>query len=83
MAARNKLTHDYKTRQKIQVSQLVNRLSNHALGKEGVDMTPTQVNAARILLGKALPDLQATEHSGPDGGPISAKVEVVLIAGKG
>jgi hypothetical protein len=47
---------------------LVNRLENHALGK--VDMTATQVQAARVLLNKTLPDLQAVQHSGPNEGPI-------------
>jgi len=55
MAARKKLTHDDKTRQRIQTSQLVTRLMNHALGKN--KMTQTQVRAAEILLKKTLPDL--------------------------
>lgn len=66
MAARLKLNHDQRTREKIQASQLVNRLSDHALGK--CEMTATQVQAARILLGKRLPDLQAVEHSGGNDG---------------
>lgn len=66
MAARtNKPFHDDKTRQKIQASQLVNRLQDHALGK--VEMTPTQVAAADKLLRKVLPDLTATELSGTIG----------------
>lgn len=56
MAARkNRVTHDAKTRQKIQTSQIVNRLLNHTLGE--VEMTNTQVRAAEILLKKTLPDL--------------------------
>lgn len=63
MAARTRrVFHDDETRKKIQASQLVNRLRDHALGE--VDMTPTQVTAALGLLKKALPDLQATELSG-------------------
>ncbi len=81
MAARNKLTHDYKTREKIQVSQLINRLHNHALGE--VDMTQTQVQAARILLGKTLPDLQATQHTGDGGGAILSKLTVEFVGSKG
>lgn len=62
MAARSKKEHDALTRQKIQTSQLINRLMDHALGK--CEMSNTQVQAARILLGKTLPDLQAHEHTG-------------------
>ena len=49
-------------RERIRTSMLVNRLTDHALGK--VRMTPSQVRAIEILLRKALPDLQATELSG-------------------
>ena len=49
-------------RQKIRTTQLVNRLTNHVLGK--VKMAPTQVSAALGLLRKTLPDMQATELSG-------------------
>ena len=64
MAARNKATHDYKTRQKIQISQLINSLTNHVLGKS--EMSSTQVRAAEILLKKTLPDLQQTTIEGGD-----------------
>lgn len=49
-------------REKIRTTQLINRLSDHALGK--IDMSPTQVQATSILLKKTLPDLEAVEHSG-------------------
>lgn len=51
---------------------LVNRLEDHALGK--VEMTATQVQAARVLLNKTLPDLQAVQHSGPGEGAIPVAV---------
>jgi hypothetical protein len=57
-----KIRHDEETRAKIQASQLVNRLTNHALGE--VELSPTQVRAIEILLKKTLPDLSAVEHSG-------------------
>jgi hypothetical protein len=62
MAARNKAWTPEKVRQRIRASMLVRRLKNHVLGK--VDMSPTQLKAAEILLKKALPDLSAVEHSG-------------------
>ena len=54
-------------RQKIQASQLINRVQSHAFGE--VDMTPTQLKAAEILLKKVAPDLARTEMTGEDGGP--------------
>lgn len=59
MAARLNPQHDQKTREKIQTSQLVNRLMSHANGE--VDMTPTQIRAAEILLNKTLPNLSAVD----------------------
>jgi hypothetical protein len=61
MAARSmKIRHDDETRAKIKTSQLINRLSDHVLGK--VDMKPTQVTAALGLLKKTIPDLSAAEN---------------------
>jgi hypothetical protein len=48
------------TRAKIQASQLLNRLQDHAHGK--VEMTSTQIKAAEICLRKSLPDLSAVSH---------------------
>ena len=59
MAIRKKLNHDDKTREKIQTSQILNRLTNHVLGK--VEMSASQVTAALGLIRKTLPDLQAIE----------------------
>lgn len=42
-------------RQRIQTSMLINRLTDHALGK--IKMEPTQVRAIEILLRKTMPDL--------------------------
>ena len=77
MAARiRKIRHDDETRLKIQVSQLINRLQSHVLGQ--VDLTPSQIQAAQILLKKALPDLQAIElqGAGEDG-----SIPVTLVTG--
>ena len=62
MAARKKLALAPKTRERIQTSMLVNRLTDHILGK--VELEPSQVQSIKILLGKTLPDLKAVEHSG-------------------
>lgn len=60
-----KIRHDEDTRAKIQASQLINRLQNHALGK--TEMEQSQIKAAEVLLRKSLPDLSATDmthHAG-------------------
>ena len=68
MAARMRKTHQDDVRSKIQASQLVNRLTNHALGE--VELSATQVRAIEILLKKTIPDLSAVELTGNDGGPV-------------
>jgi hypothetical protein len=73
MAARTrKPFHDERTRLKIKTSQIINRLSDHILGK--VDMKPSQVTAGLGLLKKTVPDLQATEITGKDGGPVQVTI---------
>lgn len=47
------------TRARIQAAALVKRLQAHVLGE--LDMSPTQVRAAEVLLNKVLPNLQAAE----------------------
>ena len=56
MAARLRKTHQEDVRTKIQVSQLLNVLQNHALGKLK-DLSPSRLRAIEILLKKTLPDL--------------------------
>jgi len=51
-----------KVRERIQTSMLVQRLTDHVLGK--VEMEKSQVTAALGLLKKSLPDLHATEFTG-------------------
>lgn len=63
MAARTvKVRHDENTRAKIKTSQLVNRLSSHALGK--LKLEATQIRAIEVLLKKTLPDLSSVELKG-------------------
>lgn len=64
MAARKNTTHAQKTREKIQTSQLVNRLIQHALNEDGDIMTNSQVNAACKLINKTLPDLKSIDWDG-------------------
>jgi hypothetical protein len=62
MAARKTKSLSEDWRQKIQTSMIINRLQDHIKGT--VELSPTQVSAANILLKKIAPDLQAVEHSG-------------------
>jgi len=55
-------------REKIQGSQIINRLQSHVYGQ--VEMTPSQVNAAKTLLGKVIPDLKAVELSSDPDSPL-------------
>ena len=63
-------------RSKISNSRILDKLLDHVEGKS--EMSSTQINAARILLSKVLPDLSSValtdaDHSGP------AKLEVTWI----
>lgn len=65
MAARLRKTHQDEVKTKIQASQLINFLQNHALN--GGEVNPTRVDAAKFLLNKILANPvveQKTEHSG-------------------
>jgi len=68
MAARLNPAHDQRTRDKIQTSQLINRLMGHVNGE--CELTATQVRAAEVLLKKTLPDVSNVTMQGPDGGPV-------------
>lgn len=70
MAARLRKTHQDEVRLKIQASQLINRLQNHALSLTEDELTPTQMKAIEILLRKSVPDLTAVTLTGEDGGPV-------------
>lgn len=61
MAARLRCDHQEEARKKIQTSQLINRLQDHALN--GTEIKKTQITAALGLLNKVLPDLKAVEAS--------------------
>jgi hypothetical protein len=76
--------HQDDVRKKIQVSQLLNVLQDHALG-ETAEIPASRMKAIEILLRKSLPDLSSIEHTGIDGGPLETvtRVELVPLAGRG
>ena len=63
MAKRKQAFHPDEVKKKIQASQLINRLTKHALSDDPL-MDSSQVAAATKLLAKVVPDLKAVEHSG-------------------
>ena len=77
MAARLNLRHQDMVREKIQASQLVNRLQNHAFGE--IELTQTQLKAIEILLRKSVPDLSAIQVSGDEENPITVKGVIDLV----
>ena len=67
-------------RDKIQANGILNRVINHVVSEEGT-LSVSQVNAARILLNKTIPDLKAMELTGLVDLQHGGKVEL-LINGK-
>ena len=68
MAARIRKHHQDEVRARIQAIQLVNRLTDHALGN--CEMTSSQVRAIEILLKKSIPDLSSVELTGDPENPL-------------
>lgn len=81
MAARINPKHDEATRQRIQTSQLVNRLNGYALGEadpasgKPIEISQGQLKAMEILLRKSLPDLAAVQISGDPEAPVKLAIE--------
>ncbi len=81
MAARIRKTHQDDVRAKIQATQLVNVLQNHALGKDDKEISSSRIKAIEILLKKSIPDLSAVTVGGDEENPISVvgRIERILI----
>ncbi len=63
MATRYNKKHLDLSREKIQTSQLINRLQKNGLAQEEF-LTQGQIRSIEILLKKSVPDLSATEITG-------------------
>jgi len=75
MAARIRTRHQDEIRAKIQVSNLIHRVQEYALGNlSDEDISSNRLNAIKLLLNKTLPDLSAVEHSGDPDAPIGFTV---------
>lgn len=77
MAARMRKTHQDDVRAKIKTSQLINRLSDHALKDRKLETS--QVRAIEVLLKKTLPDLSAMQHSGDKDNPIIHEIRRTVV----
>ena len=73
MAERLNPRHSDMVRAKIQASQLINVLQNHALNAEGEELSASRLKAIEILLKKSVPDLKALEISGNEDNPVIVK----------
>lgn len=62
-------------RVKIQNSNILNALIEHVDGRR--EMSASQVTAGIALLRKVLPDMQAIQHSGEDGGALKIEFRTV------
>lgn len=82
MAARLRKKHQDEVRTKIQASQLINVLQNHALGKTK-ELPASRIKAAEILLRKSVPDISnvtlASDPNNPLG--IVQRIELVPMGG--
>lgn len=79
---RRKSEVSQKERERAQADAVMNRLNEHIEGK--CELAPTQVQAARVLLDKLKPSLQAveyTEHESlPEEGDIISKIQALTAS---
>ena len=77
MAARINKLHQDDVRAKIQASQLVNVLQNHALN--GGELANSRIKAIEVLLRKSIPDLQAVTISGNEDSPLQSITRIEIV----
>lgn len=79
MAARRDPRNRDSSNKLASATQLLNRLIKHGNGE--LDMSMSQINAAKIVIGKYIPDLKAVEHRGDPDNPISVinRIERVIV----
>lgn len=77
MAARLNNRHQQMVRDKIQASQLINRLEKHVDGE--IELKPTQVDAAKYLISQAIGSPAATTvHAGDPDNPVEVNGLAVI-----
>ena len=80
MAVRLNKRHSDMVRTKIQASQLINRLTDHAFGE--CELSTTQLRAIEILLNKAVPNLAAIAVQSLDSADEQLKQITVKLVGE-
>ena len=70
--------HHEDTRNKIKAAMLINRLQDHVEASEPL-LDASQVNAAKALLSKVLPDLSAVTLGGDPDNPVIHEVRNVIV----
>lgn len=72
-----------KTKLHIKTSMILKRLVKHALSTTDI-MTPSQVNAANILLKKVVPDMKVSEidHTSSDGSMSPKEIIIECVDAK-
>jgi hypothetical protein len=82
MAARLRKTHQDDVRTKIKVTELINRVQDYALGAlDDSDVSSNRLNAIKMLLAKALPDLSSVTIEGPgENGEHTLVTKIELVA---
>lgn len=84
MAERLHKRHQEEIRTKIQTSQLINKLQNHALSDDDTEISNSRMKAIEILLRKSLPDLTAVEISGDADNPVAfTAIEFTVVKAQG
>ena len=79
MAARtNKRLHSERDKARIRASQLLNRLDAFVNGK--VELSAAQVQAARVVIGKVIPDLKSVEMTGDPEKPLTHSLKVEFVS---
>lgn len=79
MAARLRKTHQDDVRAKIQASQLINVLQNHALGLSE-ELPQSRLKAIEILLKKTVPDLSQMDSNVNHSGEVGTTIQIVRFS---
>lgn len=81
MAERIRKTHQDEVRARIQVSALITRVQKYALGElSDEDVSSNRLNAIKLLLSKALPDLQSIELTGDKEKPLRFELSLPFVS---
>jgi hypothetical protein len=78
MAARKKRFHDQRTKDLCRARQLLNSLAKFANGKS--TMKSAQVLAAKVVIGKCIPDLKSVEVTGDPENPLEVNNRNIIVS---